>query len=237
MKTHPLRCRCGALQGVLQVSRSATRAVCYCADCQAYAWYLGAAANDTAAASGDAAANDRAGTNGANHTATFAGGGVIADGLILDSAGGTEVVATHPRHVRFTMGLDALACLSLRPRGLLRWYAQCCRTPIGNTPRNHKLAYVGLVHACLGDEAARQAAFGPLRLAVNTQSAHGPIASPPLASRALAMFNLGSSLLGARLSGSYRHTPFLDAASHTPVRVPYVLSDAERARAYRDAAY
>ncbi|MBN9429025.1 MAG: hypothetical protein J0H09_21200 [Burkholderiales bacterium] len=218
MKTHPLRCRCGALQGVLQVSRSATRALCYCADCQAYARHLGSVArHDTEAA------------------ARAHGAAIVNDG-ILDGAGGTEVVATHPRYLRFTMGTDALACLSLSPRGLLRWYAQCCRTPIGNTARNQRLAYVGLVHVCLGDEAARQASFGAVRMAVNTQSAHGTVPRFGPGSRAVALFNLAGSLLGARLSSSYRQTPFFDAASHAPVRTPYVLSKAERERAYRDAA-
>lgn len=44
---------------------------------------------------------------------------------VLDEAGGTEVVATDPRHVTFDQGLDAPACMSLGPKGLLRWYAGC----------------------------------------------------------------------------------------------------------------
>lgn len=38
-----LKCRCGAVQGVARdvSARSATRAVCYCDDCQAFAYYLG----------------------------------------------------------------------------------------------------------------------------------------------------------------------------------------------------
>ncbi|MGE0806712.1 MAG: DUF6151 family protein [Burkholderiaceae bacterium] len=203
MKTHALRCRCGTLQGELRVSRSATRALCYCADCQAYARFL-------------------------------ASGGT--GGTALDDSGGTEVVAMHPRDLSFTGGLDALACLSLRPRGLLRWYARCCRTPIGNTPRNPRIAYVGVVHSCLGEAAARRAAFGPVRIAVNTKSAYGPVPAVPLASRALAMFNLAGSLLAARLSGSHRQTPFFADGSRAPIHEPYVLTEDERRLAYhRDA--
>jgi hypothetical protein len=69
---------------------------------------------------------------------------------VLDPLGGTDVVATQARYIRLTSGTEALACLSLSPKGLLRWYAQCCSTPIANTPRNWKLPYVGLVHTCLG---------------------------------------------------------------------------------------
>jgi len=74
---------------------------------------------------------------------------------MLDAKGGTDVVATLPRDVRFTAGADRLACLSLTDHGLLRWYASCCRAPIGNTPRNPKISYVGLVHSCLGLIPAR----------------------------------------------------------------------------------
>jgi hypothetical protein len=37
---HPLRCRCGSLRGHVVPSIAATRAVCYCRDCQAYARFL-----------------------------------------------------------------------------------------------------------------------------------------------------------------------------------------------------
>jgi hypothetical protein len=196
MNTHPLRCRCGRLQGHVRVSRTATRAICYCRDCQAYARFLG--------------------------------------GDLLDAAGGTEVVAMSPGNVRLEAGVESLACLSLSPRGILRWYADCCRTPIANTPRNPRVAYAGLVQSCLGDESARQASFGPIRLAANRKSARGkPLAVPP-ARAAVALCNLGLALLGARVSGGYRHTPFFDPASGKPVRARWVLSADERAQAYRD---
>ncbi len=182
----------------MQISPAATRAVCYCSDCQAYARFLG--------------------------------------GAVLDGSGGTEVVAIAPRQLRFTSSLESLACLSLSPRGLLRWYARCCSTPIGNTPRNYKIAYVGLVHACLGDALAREASFGPLRLAVNPKSAMGPAASVGFGSSVLALGRLGASLLVARLSGSYEQSPFFEPGTHAPLRTPYVLTATERSNAYRREA-
>ena len=46
-------------------------------------------------------------------------------GMILDNLGGSDVVATLQQHVTFTKGTEALACMSLTERGLLRWYASC----------------------------------------------------------------------------------------------------------------
>jgi hypothetical protein len=54
--------------------------------------------------------------------------------------------------------------MSLGPKGLLRWYADSCRTPIGNTPRNPKLSYVGLVHGCLVGTPAEMDAVGGSRM-------------------------------------------------------------------------
>jgi len=61
----------------------------------------------------------------------------------LNELGGTDIVPASPRCVTFKQGQASLACLQLSPKGLLRWYAKCRNTPIGNTWRNNKLSYVG----------------------------------------------------------------------------------------------
>ena len=38
---HPLRCRCGALQGHVELEGSSNSMVCYCQDCQPFARFLG----------------------------------------------------------------------------------------------------------------------------------------------------------------------------------------------------
>lgn len=199
MNRHPLRCRCGHLQGTVLPARSTQRVICYCRDCRAYARHL-------------------------------AGDGVT------DAQGGTEIVAMLPSKLRFEAGSDALACLSLSPRGLLRWYASCCRTPIANTPRNPKIAYAGLVHSCLEQDAPPLAqSFGPLRMAVNIGSALGPVTRTPPLTAAGSLLGLGTTLLGARLGGGWQDNPFFDTDTATPVRAVRVLTREERAQAYAEA--
>jgi hypothetical protein len=190
---HPLRCRCGTVQGrVDEPHKAMARGVCYCKDCQAFAHFLGRAAD------------------------------------VLDVQGGTDVVAIHPQHVVLTQGLDALSCISLSPRGLLRWYASCCRTPIGNTARNPKLAYVGLVHTCLeGAGVPIERSFGPVTLRWNTASATAAVQAKSHGVVGSAVRLIGT-MLGARVGGSYRRSPFFDAASGMPVLAPHVLTKAER---------
>jgi len=151
---------------------------------------------------------------------------------VLDDAGGTQVVATLPRRVRFEpQGLDALACMSLSARGILRWYAGCCSTPIGNTSRNARLPYVSLVHSCLAHDPSRslEASFWPLRMRVNTESATRPVAATPLVVLAVLLGSV-QPLLEARWDGSWRDNPFFHADSGRPIRLPQVIGADERAR-------
>ncbi|MDO9354052.1 MAG: DUF6151 family protein [Solirubrobacteraceae bacterium] len=142
--------------------------------------------------------------------------------VTLDAQGGTEIVACLPSNVRFSAGLERLACLSLSDKGLLRWYADCCRTPIGNTPRDPKVAYVGLVRDCLpGEDRVLDAAFFPCSIALNTGSAQGAVRSTPF-STALGVFKIMKNVLGARLSGGYKRNPFFDATSGRPIRAPHL---------------
>jgi Family of unknown function (DUF6151) len=189
---HPLRCRCGTVQGIVAHTERVNRGVCYCRDCQAYAHALG----------------DPKG--------------------ILDGLGGSDVIATLQQYVTFTKGTDAVACLSLTDRGLLRWYASCCNTPIGNTQRDRRMSFVGLLHNCVDHSPnSLDAVFGPVRMRVNTKSAKGKVASMPL-STVTSVARFFASVLRARIDGTYKQTPFFVAATGKPVVPPRVLSVTER---------
>ncbi|MEO8629346.1 MAG: DUF6151 family protein [Betaproteobacteria bacterium] len=152
---------------------------------------------------------------------------------VLDELGGTEIVATLPKHVHFTQGIDALACMSLSGRGLLRWYAACCDTPIGNTPRDRKTSYVGLVHSCLtSNQPSLDDSFGPLRMVLKTKSATGEVIPTPYRSF-VAILKIMKAVIGARLAGAYKTNSFFVEPSGDPIEQPRVLTKAERARLTR----
>ena len=186
---HPIRCRCGEVQGHLRGGASTARAICYCRYCQAWATYL------------------------------------QRDREVLDADGGSDIVATTPDAVTFTSGRDRLACVVLSRRGPYRWYASCCRAPIGNTSRSPGLPYVGLLHTAL-DTAPLTASFGPARTRVNTGSARRPVASTPVRT-ALVVARLARAVLWARLRRSARSNPFFDADG-APVAAPDELGADER---------
>lgn len=149
----------------------------------------------------------------------------------VDALGGTDIVATHSRYVRFTAGTSSLACMSLSPGGLLRWYASCCHTPVANTPRNWKLPYVGLVHTSLARVQPLEPTFPPVQMDIQTASALG---QPPRRGNPATMLKFGAMVLrlaGARLTGSYKASPFFDAqgAPVVAVHVP-PLAEVQAAR-------
>ena len=197
MMQHPLRCRCGTIQGFVKNPQRANRVVCYCRDCQAFARFLG------------------------------------SESETLDARGGSEVIQVIPKDVIFNQGVDSLACLRLTDKGMIRWYAACCRTPIGNTLENFKISFVGLLHDCLETaDAPLQDSFGPVRSYVNPRGAIGD-SKPKSAGMWTTVWWIISRIGKARVSGDYKHTPFFRMDTGKAIAEPHVLSVDERATAMR----
>jgi hypothetical protein len=146
---------------------------------------------------------------------------------ITDAQGGTDIVAMNPAAVRITSGDRHIACMSLSDKGLLRWYASCCRTPLGNTPRDPKVSYVGMVTTSLVPAQTVDAAFGARdRVVINADSAQGEVKKTPLGF-VLGGLRIVGNLTAARLR---KQAPslFFDAGGK-PLRTPEVVSAAQRA--------
>lgn len=150
---------------------------------------------------------------------------------VLDAHAGTDIVAMLPAGLRFGAGEEQLACLSLSPKGPLRWYSACCNTPIGNTSRNPKLPYVGMLSSCMeGESGVLDASFGPSRIALNTGSARGEVAATPVRA-VFGVMRIMWGVLRARLGGRYRDNPFFGMATLQPLTEPRVLTRQQRAEA------
>ena len=147
---------------------------------------------------------------------------------VLDERGGSDVIQVLPKNVTFTQGLEALACIRLTPKGLVRWYASCCNTPIGNTLATPKLSFIGLVHTCLESQPLDDA-FGPVRCWFHTQSARGHPKPKTAGTGKVVSWFIGK-VLKARFNGDYKRTPFFRADTGAPIVTPRVLSSAEHAR-------
>jgi Family of unknown function (DUF6151) len=89
---------------------------------------------------------------------------------MIDPAGGTDIFQMPPARVKLTAGTDAMRCLRFSNR-VLRWYTECCRSPIANTaagPRFPGHRRGSFLHGPCGrrpfpGRGARSAALPPLR--------------------------------------------------------------------------
>lgn len=81
---------------------------------------------------------------------------------ILDSNGGTEIIALYPDQIKLTDGVENLKCLRLSSEGMFRWYAGCCHSAIANSAAP-KLPFAGVVHTFIDlDEKEKDSIFGPV---------------------------------------------------------------------------
>ncbi len=151
---------------------------------------------------------------------------------ILDARGGTEIFQMSPAHFSITQGADHLACMRLTPKGLVRWYADCCKTPIGNSLMTSQVPFVGLIHACFDQSPGTPSpdeVLGPVRAHVFTRFAKGDRERFPLrdSGKARAIARFAALLLRARLRGDHKASPFFDPNTGAPRPTPRVLSEPE----------
>jgi Family of unknown function (DUF6151) len=211
----PLSCRCGRVRGVAsEIAPSAGfRLVCYCKDCQALAHFLAHVPEKWAPVSRQ------------GHAPT-------QEPDVLDAAGGTDIFQMPIGRVTLTAGTDAVRCLRLSDKGILRWYTECCRTPIGNTV-GPRFPMIGLIHSFMDHAVgghSRDEALGPPLCRIYERSAVGPLPpdAPPPASLA-AFAGRAFAVLGWWWRGLNRPNPFFDAQTGAPLAAPRVLTPTERA--------
>jgi hypothetical protein len=149
------------------------------------------------------------------------------EGDVLDAHGGTEITQMSQANVRFTEGVEKVAAMRLSSKGMIRWYAACCRTPIGNTMGTSAMPFVGVIRAFID---APSAALGPIRGRGWAQRAKGGRDAVPHDGlpEAVMVARVLAKLLGWRLRGDHKRSALFDAASGKPLAEPRVLGAAER---------
>jgi hypothetical protein len=143
---------------------------------------------------------------------------------LLDAQGGSDIVQVAPSALDYVRGRDRIAGVRLGPKGLYRWYASCCKTPLGNTV-GPGLPFVGI----------------PVRLVRSPDELFGPPVGAIFGKYAVGAAPPGSTGLNLRLLGravgkiaswkfggrTWPH-PFFDRATRAPAYPISVLSRDER---------
>ena len=143
---------------------------------------------------------------------------------LLDEHGGTDVVQVAPASLTFHRDADRIVGLRLTPKGLYRWYASCCKTPLGNTV-GPAIPFVGLVAQSF---RSPDQLFGAPVGGILGKFAIG---TPPAGSTGLNLRVIGRALgkvAGWKLGGKTWPHPFFEQATRTPRYPIEVLSHEER---------
>jgi hypothetical protein len=147
---------------------------------------------------------------------------------VLDPSGGTDIFQMPPGRLKISAGADALRCLRLHPGSkVLRWYAECCKTPIANTAASPHFPVVGLIHSFMDVEARgrpRDEILGPPLCRIYERSAIGPLPADAPPPATLSVFaQRAAKLLGWWIRGLGRPNPFFDASTGAPLSAPRLV--------------
>jgi len=148
---------------------------------------------------------------------------IAAAQATLDAYGGTDIYQLPAARVQIHRGLEQVRCLRLSEKGLYRWYAGCCNTPIANTlaPR---MPLVGLIHTFISDPAAEDKT-GPVCARVNLAGATGDIPRDLVRSAPAKGYvrKLLFKILQWKLSGQSRPNPFF--TGNQPICMPEIHTE------------
>jgi hypothetical protein len=120
---------------------------------------------------------------------------------LLDTHGGSDILQVAPGSLTFIEGQNNIVGLRLTPKGLYRFYASCCKTPLGNTV-GPTIPFAGIVTQTVGDSAEKRdqavgrpvgAIYGKYAIGGAPKGSRG--ISPRIILRAIRL------VLGWRLSG------------------------------------
>lgn len=150
---------------------------------------------------------------------------------VLDVNGGTDIIPVMPSHYTLQTGTDKLKCVRLTDKGMFRWYASCCNSPMGNSMNSQAIPYIGVparVFAKKYSVVQIEKEFGPVRERMQAQFAKGPL--PPLSQKTVSfsfMLRAMKLIAFAFFTGSGKPSPFFKKDGEL-ISEPYILSESER---------
>lgn len=140
---------------------------------------------------------------------------------VLDQYGGTDIFQIPMSSLTITEGKSQIACLRLSSKGLHRWYASCCNTPIGNT-FGAGGPFIGVIHSFIDNSQTRDVDLGKSRGYVFSQFAKSPIPEDLKASPLNINFRMVTKILTWKLKGFSKPSAFFNEDG-APICVPHVL--------------
>jgi hypothetical protein len=136
---------------------------------------------------------------------------------LLDARGGTDIVQLPPAAITILQGQDHIAGVRLAPKGLFRWYAMCCNSPLGNMV-SPSIPFVGIVTAAFDlADATPDQIFGKPIGAIKGEFAIGEAPAGSRGIRLPILIRSVTKVVSWRLAGRAWPHPFFDRTSGEPI--------------------
>ena len=139
---------------------------------------------------------------------------------LMDECGGSEIIPIYPTDFKIIEGKDKLVCLRLTPKGLLRWYTSCCKTPFGNTRPG--FPWLGLLSVVYEKSDLQQ--LGPIKSRVCGKFA---IKKPPMGTpdnmKFTDIFVVAPFLLKGFILKKSSPSVFFKEDNKTPIVSPHII--------------
>jgi hypothetical protein len=143
---------------------------------------------------------------------------------VMDARGGTEIIQLARARLEITDGLERIRCMRLTAKGLHRWYADCCKTPLGNTVP--AIPFVGIARGAFEVPPERlNETFGPLLVAQINSAVGDARRGEGMTARGI--FHVTRLLATWTLRRLGHPTPLFNRQNR-PTVTPHLLTAAER---------
>lgn len=143
------------------------------------------------------------------------------ESTVLDSYGATDIFQIPLSYVKITEGVEQIACMRLSEKGMYRWYAKCCNTPIGNTMKAG-IPFIGLIHSFVDNSSVKDAELIENLGYLQTKYAKQAVPPDQKASQFSVMSKIVFNLISWRIKGFYKSTVFFDD-NGMPIVEPNIL--------------
>ena len=140
---------------------------------------------------------------------------------VLDQYGGSDIFQVPMSSLTITEGESQITCLRLSSKGLHRWYASCCNTPIGNT-LGASGPFIGVIHSFMDNVQTRDQDLGKSRGYVFSQYAISPVPNDLKATAIKINFRMVTKILEWKLKGFSKPSAFFNNAG-APICPPQIL--------------
>ncbi|WP_100636000.1 DUF6151 family protein [Marinomonas sp. ef1] len=140
---------------------------------------------------------------------------------VLDQYGGTDIFQIPVSYLTISEGKADVACIRLSSKGMYRWYAKCCNTPIGNT-FGAGGPFIGVIHSFMDNTQTRDVNLGKSRGHVLTKFAKTPVPENLKGSSLSINLTMVTKILSWKLKGLNKPSEFFNSHGQ-PICEPHIL--------------